>query len=271
MKSAIALPMLLAALMLAGCAASGEKVISLNQGQTGWVAYTSSREPVELVGRLDIPSETKGRVPVMIIAHASGGLDARSERWAQFFRSQGMATFVIDYFGPRGVVKDSKFQPTPVHDALDAMRLLATHPRVDPARIGVIGFSRGGNLALGAANLKPESGVPSLAAHVALYPACAVSSINRGGSNAPVLILAGEKDDHVPSVQCEVLAQRGRDNGRDVTLKVYEGACHGWDGDFNGTTYHKAVKSTYSMCTSKSITEQSLQDVMVFLRNAMKF
>lgn len=247
---------------------AAEKVTDLRLGQSGWVSFPSTQDPVQLVGRLDLP-EGDGKVPAMIIAHASGGMDQRNERWAQFLRANGMATFVLDYFGPRGVYAESASQPTPTKDLLDTLQLLSTHPRIDPARIGVIGFSRGANMAMEAASMTARDGT-ALAASVALYPSCWNVNFKREPSQVRVLLLAAGKDDLVPVAQCEVLAERGRDLGRDVTLKVYENACHGWDGDANIVWFHRAVNRSYTMCTDARITKESQQDVLAFLKNVFK-
>jgi dienelactone hydrolase len=65
----------------------------------------------------------------------------------------GIAAFVVDSFGPRNVGQTATDQSqlstaVNVADALSVLKLLATHPRVDPGRIGVLGFSKGGQVAL---------------------------------------------------------------------------------------------------------------------------
>ena len=107
----------------------------------------------------------------MIILHASGGLDARNGRWSRLLQQQGYATFQLDYFGPRGVTADSRKQPTPVRDVAEALRLLASHPRVDPKRVAVIGFSRRARL-----------GRPL---HRHLVPPCRRAPIHDGGQRPP--------------------------------------------------------------------------------------
>lgn len=88
---------------------------------------------------------------------------------------------MVDSFTPRNVRETATDQarlPTAanVADALAALRLLATHPRIDPDRIGIIGFSKGGQVALYTA-LEPFRRAVidddrRFAAHVALYPYC---------------------------------------------------------------------------------------------------
>jgi dienelactone hydrolase len=206
----------------------------------------------------------------MIVVHGSGGLDDRNVRWARWFRENGIATFQIDYFGPRGVSASSSFQPTPVHDSYDALRLLATHPKIDPTRIGIIGFSRGGNIALETANATAaDAGGYRFAGHVALYPSCGLVGVREGGSGAPVLVLVGTRDDLVPVFQCELMAESARARGRDVVLKVYEGAYHSWDGDFNGEWFQRSINRSYRMYSDQSITRQSEKDVLEFLNNTL--
>jgi dienelactone hydrolase len=78
------------------------------------------------------------------------------------------------------------FEASPAADvagALAALRLLATHPSIDPSRIGVIGFSRGGSAAINSALEPIRHAIINedlrFAAHVALYPGCAVPFVSR--------------------------------------------------------------------------------------------
>ena len=113
----------IAFLLLAGCAA-GPQVADLAQGQSGWVVYPSSAEKISLRGDLQFRPGAPENYPAIVIAHASGGLGEQSERWARFFRERGgIATFKIDYFGPRGIRADSAVQPVPTNDTIDALHL----------------------------------------------------------------------------------------------------------------------------------------------------
>lgn len=261
-----------ALLLLAGCATT---VDDLRGGQTGHIAWQHTREPIKLEGRLALPAGAAAkaddsRVPAVIILHASGGLDARNERWSRLLLQQGYATFQVDYFGPRGVAAESRTQPTPVRDVAEALRLLTSHPRVDPKRVAVIGFSRGATMALESMNFGPhEAAGHTLAAHVALYPDCLRTYVNRGGSGAPVLVLVADGDDISPPEHCQRLAEIARGYGLDVRVSVYEGAAHGWDGDFSGTWYHPAVGRSYTMVANRRLTELSQQEVLRFLATAL--
>lgn len=250
--------------VLTGCA-GGQKVDSLDQGQTGWLSYPSSVENLRLSGQLLLPTVGKPPYPAIVLAHASGGLDARVDRWAAYFRTQGIATLSIDYFGPRGVTANSATQPIPTHDLYDALRLLGSHPLLKPERIAVIGFSRGGNMVLNASDMgNYEAGSRLFAGYIALYPSCGVANI-RKGDGAPVLIMLGSRDDLVPANHCETLVENARNRGRDAQLKIFEGGYHGWDGDFSGTWHHRALNTSYTLQTDTRITELSRLEAMRFL------
>lgn len=257
-------------LFLGACALSGQKVTDLSGGQLGWLSYPSTWERIDLRGELILPARVDGKVPAMIIAHGSGGLDARNSRWAAFLRDQGIATFQLDYFGPRYISATSASQPLPTFDAYDALVLLATHPKIDARRIGIIGFSRGAQIALNAANAPPSlTGGQRFAAHVALYPSCGNATLV--GSGPPVLVLVGTRDDTTTVRSCERLVEDSRAAGRDATLLVYEGAAHAWDGDFSGVWFHPALNRSYAMYPDQSTTKKSRTDVLVFLNRALKF
>ena len=70
---------------------------------------------------------------------------------ASFLNSLGIAAFVLRYrLGPR------YHHPTELGDAQRAIRTLRSHAaewRLDPARIGIMGFSAGGHLAMSASTL----------------------------------------------------------------------------------------------------------------------
>jgi dienelactone hydrolase len=89
----------------------------------------------------------------VLIVHGSGGIGPREDRWADELRRAGAVTLVLDSFTGRGIIMTAQDQSqlsslAMIGDAYRALELLATHPRIDPARIAVMSFSKGGAVAL---------------------------------------------------------------------------------------------------------------------------
>jgi dienelactone hydrolase len=120
-------------------------------------------------------------------------------------------------------------------DAYRALEVLARHPRIDPSRIVLMGFSRGGQSAL-YASLKrfhrmhgPEG--LSFAAFIPLYANCATTFIDDDDLvDRPVRMFHGSADNYVPVAPCRSYVQRLRAKGRDVQLTEYADAGHVFDG-----------------------------------------
>ena len=92
-------------------------------------------------------------VPAVIIMHGSGGIkNGRENGYAKLFSENGMAALIIDYYEPRGVTKDTPYvmktmiatEVDIMSDAYSALKILSTHPAIDPSRIGITGYSYGG-------------------------------------------------------------------------------------------------------------------------------
>jgi dienelactone hydrolase len=251
MRARIAIAVAVAACF---CAAPlrADPVASLADGRSGRVEFESLTPtgPTQLIRRSGAPKATvlgtlrlppdAARAPAMVIAHGSGGVsDGREGRWAARFLEIGIASFIVDSFAPRGIRETAtdQAQLSPfanIADALSALRLLATHPRIDAARIGLIGFSRGGGVALHTA-LEPvrRSVIDDelrFAVHVALYPPCATMYTADRVTGAPILFMLAERDDYTPMAACSPYIEWFRTKGVAVESIVYAGAHHGFDG-----------------------------------------
>lgn len=201
-------------------------------------------EQVEAI--LQLPAGAKGRVPAVVLFHSAGGYDpVQYEFYGAALREAGIATLGVVLFrsGSRRHVPSDL-----VPHAFGALTFLATHPRIDPDRIGITGFSLGGIVAMytASAMLAAEhlGNGPRFAAHVPVYPVCWVhEGVARGGerqkrianaysrlTGAPVHILAGGKDQLDDPDGCEkFLNALSPEARKSVTLTVYPDATHNWD------------------------------------------
>ena len=108
---------------------------------------------VTVVGYLYLPGGIKGPLPAVILKHGSGGLSGPQgeniRKWARSLNDWGIAAFVVDSFGPRGLegtgADQSKLRSlADLADAFAALKVLGADARIDRGRIGIMGWSRGG-------------------------------------------------------------------------------------------------------------------------------
>jgi dienelactone hydrolase len=164
-------------------------------------------KPVTVAGEFRIAQGT-GRMPVVVLMHGSGGVGLNIEPWVHTFNAMGISTFVIDGFSGRGLTSTSTNQAQLgrlnfIVDVFRALDILAKHPRVDPDRIVLMGFSRGGQAALYASlqrfhKLWNKSGA-QFAAYIPFYPDCATTyQSDTEVVSAPIRIFHGAPDDYNP-------------------------------------------------------------------------
>lgn len=186
-----------------------------------------------------------GPFPAVIVGHSIGGWNEGAEGYyVKFLLEAGYAVAGLDHFGPRDIKRAADvpgaINPiTPVSDALLALKLLATHPRIRPDRIGVTGLSMGGITAeasayefvrrrvLGDSPLK-------FAAHMPLYAPCTYFFSTDGRpatTGAPVQLLYAGRDETTPRAKCERIDAliRAADPQAQRSAHWYPDAHHAWD------------------------------------------
>jgi dienelactone hydrolase len=196
-------------------------------------------KPVTLAGVLRLPRPGNDRLPVIILQHGSGGIAGYVTDWEQDLNAMGVATFIIDSFTPRGINNTREDQSqlgrlAMIVDDYRALELLAKHPRVDPARIAVMGFSRGGQAALYASlkRFRRMHGPTNVefAAYIPFYPDCGTTyRDDEDVSDKPIRLFHGTADNWVLVAPCRAYVERLKAKGKDVQLTEYEGAYHVFD------------------------------------------
>jgi len=196
-------------------------------------------KPATLAGELRIPRPGTDRLPAVILLHGSGGIVPNLDRWVQELNSAGIATFLLDSFSGRGINNtiDDQSQLDSLAMMIDAFRALDTlaeHPRIDPNRIAVMGFSKGAVAAVYSSNerFRKMYGPPNVqfAAHIGLYTPCNVTYKDDDKvTGKPIRLFHGIADDWVSIEPCRAYVARLKSSGADVALTEYPGAYHAYD------------------------------------------
>jgi acetyl esterase/lipase len=172
---------------------------------------------------------------------------------AEWLRARGVAAFVLKYrvdatpaddgaffadmqrvWAIEPAERDAFFQdttrriaPLAVADAQQAMRIVrgrAAEWGIDAERIGMIGFSAGGRVAVGASLAGDGETRPAFAA--AIYGAL-LDDLNVS-PDAPPLFIAVSADDPLAAEPCLRLYQTWRAAGKSVELHIYAQGGHGY-------------------------------------------
>lgn len=198
-------------------------------------------KPATIAGELRLPRSGGDRLPAVVLLHGSGGINSGITDWAEQLNAIGIATFIVDSFSGRGIVNILGDQSqlgrlTMIIDAYRALDLLSGNPRIDPSRIALMGFSRGGQPTLYATmrRFQRTYGSPGrdFAAYIVFYSSCATTYLDDEDTvDRPVRLFHGSADDFSPVAPCRAYVARLRAAGKDVQLTEYPGAHHVFDWD----------------------------------------
>ncbi len=216
--------------------------------------------PTTIAGVLRV-AQGSGRLPLVILVPGSGGFNANADVWDRQFEQMGISTFAMDSFAGRGIVSTVVDQSqlgrlNMILDLYRSLAVLAAHPRVDPNRIAVMGFSRGAQTTLYAAlkrfhKMWNPGGVDA-AAYIALYPPCITTYIGETEvSDHPIRMFHGISDDYVEIAPCRAYFERLKQTAKDVQMIEYPDTWHAFDYPLfkstptvvqNGQTTHCVLK-----------------------------
>jgi dienelactone hydrolase len=232
---------------------------SLTLSDQQFLTGDANGKQVTVAGEFRI-AQGSGRLPVIIMMHGSSGVGANIEPWVHQFNQMGISTFVIDGLTGRGLtsVATNQAQLGRLNFIVDIYRsldILAHHPRVDPERIVLMGFSRGGQAALYASlnrfnKLWNKSGV-QFAGYIPFYPDCATTYLtDTEVADRPIRIFHGALDDYDPIASCKAFVARLADAKRDVVLTEYPASQHSFDSGLlgNNSVVEAAGSQTVRHC-----------------------
>ena len=199
-------------------------------------------KPVTLAGELRLPRPGNDRLPAVVLLHGSGGVSGNVLDWEQDLNAMGVATFVLDSFTPRGIVNTNYDQSqlgrlAMILDAYRALEVLSKHPRIDPTKIALMGFSRGGQ-AVFLASLERFQRMygpvgQEFAAYLIFYPLCNTTfRDDEDVADKPIRVFHGSADDYAPVAPCRAYVERLKAKGKNVQVdRICRGrTCIRWDG-----------------------------------------
>ena len=219
---------------------------SMTLGDQEFLQGVKTGPKVTLTGELRLPRQKSKQYPAVLLIHGSGGISGYIDDWAKEINAMGVATFIVDSFTARGLYKVNNDQSqlgrlAMIVDVYRALDVLAGHNKIDKSRITLMGFSRGGQVALYSSlkrfqQLQGTGSGHRFAGYIAFYPACGTRyKQDEIVSDTPIQIFHGTADNYNLIAPCRNYVKRLKASGANVTLHAYEGAHHVFD-------YKKLVK-----------------------------
>ena len=194
--------------------------------------------PQKVAATLLRPPRASEPVPCVIALHGSMGWRGHHHEHAVGLLEQGIAVLRVHSFESRNVadVVGDQLSVTAammLHDAFTGLRLLQSLAEIDSQRIGIAGWSLGGQVALYAALEQVIEALSKngerFAAHAPVYPAAHITPQDNRWSSAPIHVFTGEADDYTPVHFIRELVPQITAGGGNIALDIYPDAHHSFD------------------------------------------
>lgn len=220
------------------------------------------------------------KVPALIWVHGGpvGQVRKTYAGAVQFLVNHGYAVLAVNHRGSQGYGRafldaaDRKQGQEPLWDCVEARRFLATYDYIDADRIGIIGGSFGGYMAMAALAFHPEEfaagvsicGVSNLVRHIEAklrQPGAAQIYLQKVGDpvtdkamlddvspalhaehiTKPLMVLHGTKDPRASRVESEDIVNAVRANGGVVEYLEFGDEAHGFRKRTNSIRAYQAI------------------------------
>ncbi len=202
------------------------------EGDVTRLTFVSGGEKIP-VERFDPREPGRGKRPAIVFLHGADGMNDRAREYRSACRmiaDKGYIVFLVHYFErtrTRRADKDAidKHFLTWVGTVHDGLSFAARQPLIDPARIGMVGYSLGAYLSLSSQALAMRA-EPRPRVIVEFFGGLPkVLSLTASGL-PPTLILHGEKDKIVPVKEAYDLEKVLKQRKIPVEMKIYPDEGH---------------------------------------------
>ncbi|WP_295898626.1 dienelactone hydrolase family protein [uncultured Vibrio sp.] len=217
--------------------------------KASYATFNSPKGSGEGQGYLVVPTEVKGKAPVVLVIHENRGLNPYVKDVARRLAAKGFIAFAPDALHPLGgypgnddegrVMQKSMDRSKIEEDFIAAAMFLKSH-EMSNGKLGAVGFCFGGYIVNMLAATIPEE----LDAGVPFYGTPAAPEI-RKNVKGPLLIQFAGLDDRVnatwPDYQSELEAI-----GAQFDAHIYAGVNHGFHNDSTGRYAEKEAELAWS-------------------------
>lgn len=197
-------------------------------------SFDSPKGHKKCQGYLVVPSELKGKAPVVLVVHENRGLNPYVKDVARRLAKAGFVAFAPDALFPLGgypgndddgrAMQKSMDKSMLEEDFIAAAQYIKQHP-LSSGKLGAVGFCFGGYIVNMLAATMPEQ----LDAGVPFYGTPAAKAL-RANVKGPLMVQLGELDERVnrswPDYEKQLQA-----NGADYQMHMYPKARHGFHND----------------------------------------
>jgi acetyl esterase/lipase len=221
-------------------------------GKTGTETVRINEHGEHIVSNVNVPTLTvylpaRGKAPGAAVIVLPGGghtelwMDHEGKNIAQYLSRRGVSAYILKYrlaHAPGSTYTVEGDELADVQRAIRLVRSRAAEWRLDPDRIGVLGFSAGGQLAALAAAAPVDSGATSSADPIErvssrpsfealLYPAIP-RGLTLSPTMPPAFLACGADDQSTNSSGLAELYLALKRAGARAELHIYDGVGHGF-------------------------------------------